>query len=54
LFGVEQGWEMNHRTSYQLINSRGITQHDYKASSRDFRWVCIAILVGWKRDFKVR
>ena len=29
-------------------------QHDYKASSGAFRWVCTAILVGWKRDFKVR
>jgi hypothetical protein len=29
-------------------------QHDYKASSGDFRWVCTAISVGWKRDFRVR
>ena len=28
-------------------------QHDYKASSGDFRWVCTANSVGWKRDFRV-
>jgi hypothetical protein len=27
---------------------------DYKASSGDFRWVCTAISVRWKRDFRVR
>jgi hypothetical protein len=31
-----------------------MAQHDYKASSGDFRWVCTAISVGWKRDFRVR
>jgi hypothetical protein len=25
LFGVEQGWEMNHGINYLLINSQGVT-----------------------------
>jgi hypothetical protein len=41
LFGLEQGWEINRRINYQLINSRGVTIY---IVTLDIIIICIYII----------